>query len=217
MTDASSPPADAAAPHGARDWWLRTLLVLQRPRPVFVALREDSREDVSDRAEPILLVVWLAGIAVIMFGLGTYLDGGGRDGLDLAVWVFLGGGIYGFFGYFVFGGLLHLGVKAFGSQGSYRRSRQVLAFALVPVALSLVLWPVKLSLYGEDWFRTGGGDAGGAGSAFDLLTYAFFAWSAVLLVAGVRSVHGWPWPRALAATVLPVVAPLAAALVLATL
>jgi hypothetical protein len=217
MTGASSPPADAAAPHGARDWWLRTLLVLQRPRPVFVALRGDSREDASDRAEPILLVVWLAGIAVILFGLGTYLDDGGRDGLDLAVWAFLGGGIYAFFGYFVFGALLHASVKVFGSQGSYRRSRQVLGFALVPIALSLALWPVKLSLYGEDWFRTGGGDAGGVGLAFDLLTYAFFLWSAWLLVVGVRSVHGWTWSRALGASLLPVAAPLAAALVLSTL
>ena len=25
-----------------RDWWLRALLVLQRPRPVFVALRDES-------------------------------------------------------------------------------------------------------------------------------------------------------------------------------
>ena len=27
-----------------RDWWLRTFLVLQRPRPVFVALRDDSKQ-----------------------------------------------------------------------------------------------------------------------------------------------------------------------------
>lgn len=216
MTGASSPPADAHG-RGVRDWWLRTLLVLQRPRPVFVALREQSREDVADRAEPILLVVWLAGIAVILFGLGTYLDDGTRDGLDLAVWAFLGGGIYGFFGYFVFGGLLHAGAKAFGSRGSYRRSRQVLAFALVPVALSLVLWPVKLSLYGEDWFRSGGADAGSVGLAFDLVTYAFFVWSAALVVVGVRAVHGWPWTRAAAAATLAVIGPIAAALLLSTL
>jgi hypothetical protein len=215
MTGASSPPAELHA-RGARDWWLRTLLVLQRPRPVFAALRDQSKEDVADRAEPILLVVWLAGIAVILFGLGTYLDDGTRDGLDLAIWAFLGGGMYGFFGYFVFGGLLHLGVKAFGSQGSYRRSRQVLAFALVPVALSLVLWPVKLSLYGQAWFRTGGGDAGSVGVAFDLLTYAFFLWAGVLVVAGVRAVHGWTWARAAAAATLAVVGPIVAALLLTT-
>jgi hypothetical protein len=216
MTGVSSPPAELDA-HGTRDWWLRTLLVLQRPRPVFVALRDDSREASSDRAEPILLVVWLAGAAVILFGLGTYLDDGSRDGLDLAVWAFLGGGIYGFFGYFVFGALLHAGVKALGSQGSYRRSRQVVAFAAVPIALSLVLWPVKLSLYGEDWFRTGGRDTGVAGAVFDLLTYAFFLWAAVLLVAGVRAVHGWTWGRAAAAASIAVVGPVVAGLLLSSL
>ena len=49
-----------------RDWWLRTLLVLQRPRPVFVALRDESRESLSDRAEPVLLIVILAGIAGVL-------------------------------------------------------------------------------------------------------------------------------------------------------
>jgi hypothetical protein len=216
MTDASSPPAELDD-GGARDWWLRTLLVLQRPRPVFVALRDDTREAAADRAEPILLVVWLAGIAVLLFGLGTYLDDGTRDGLDLAVWAFLGGGIYGFFGYFVFGALVHAGARAFGSQGSYRRSRQIVAFAAVPVALSLVLWPVKLSLDGADWFRTGGGDTGAAGVVFDVLTYAFFVWGAALLVAGVRAVHGWTWTRAAAATTLAAVLPILASLLLVLL
>ena len=49
-----------------RDWWLRTLLVLQRPRPVFVALRDDSREAAADRSEPVLLIVLLAGMAIAL-------------------------------------------------------------------------------------------------------------------------------------------------------
>src|SRR5438128_3767258 len=106
---------------GLRDWWLRTLLVLQRPRPVFVALRDESRESLADRAEPVLLIVLLAGIASVLSSgsAAHYLDGGGSDGLDLAVWAFLAGGIYGVFGYFAFGGILHGAVKVFGSQGSY--------------------------------------------------------------------------------------------------
>jgi hypothetical protein len=83
----------------------------------------------------------------------------------------------------------------------------VLAFAAVPLALSLVLWPVKLALYGGDWFRTGGRDTGTGGLVFDLLTYGFFLWAVVLLVTGVRAVHRWPWTRALAACTLAVVAP----------
>src|SRR3954470_22131890 len=125
-----------------RDWWLRTLLVMQRPRPVFVALREDTREAAAERAEPILLVVWLAGIAAVLSGAGTYLDDRTRDGLDLAIWIFIAGGITGVFAYFLVGGVLHLVARRFGSQGSYRRARHVVAFAAVPIALSLVLWPV---------------------------------------------------------------------------
>ena len=200
-----------------RDWWLRTLLVLQRPRPVFVALREDSKEAAADRAEPILLIVWLAGIAAVLADAATYLDDPTRDAVDLLIWAFVAGGITGAFAYFVLGWILHRVVRAFGSQGTYRRSRHVLAFAAVPVALSLVLWPVKLALYGEDWFRTGGGDTGAGGVAFDLLTLGFFLWSAALLAVGVRSVHGWPWPRALAATGVALAVPIVLSLALALL
>jgi hypothetical protein len=203
-----------------RDWWLRAVLVLQRPRAVFVALRDDSKEATGDMAEPILLVVILAGIAgVLTTGTAAHLmdlDGSGLDAVTTAIWAFFFGAIYGTFGYFVVGALVHWAVKLLGSLGTYRRSRHVLAFAVVPMALSLVLWPVKLSLYGGDWFRTGGRDTGGGGAAFDVLTYAFFLWAAVLLVIGVRSVHGWTWRRALGATALALVAPIAAALVAAS-
>jgi hypothetical protein len=184
-----------------RNCWLRTLLVLQRPRPVFVALRDESADSVGDRSEPILLIVILAGIAaVLMTSTAAHLmDDSSYDATVTAIWVFLVGSLQGFTAYFVIGWFLYRGARAVGSQGTYRRARHVFAFACVPVALSLVLWPVKLSLYGSDWFRTGGRDTGLGGGIFDLLTYAFFAWALVLLVVGVRSVHGWTWARALAA------------------
>ena len=124
---------------------------------------------------------------------GSLLDDGSYDGLLVAVWTFIAGGIYGAFAYFVLGALLDRSVKALGSQGTYRRSRQVLAFAAVPIALSLVLWPVKLALYGEDVFRSGGRDGGAGAHVFPTLFAAFLAWSIVLLVIGVRAVHGWTW------------------------
>jgi hypothetical protein len=202
-----------------RDWWLRTLLVLQRPRPVFAALRDDTREAAADRSEPVLLVVLLAGIAAVLATssaahLNNYDD---YSPILIAIWAFFAGSVYGLFGYFAFGAVLHGAVKALGSQGSYRRSRHVLAFALVPVALSLIAWPVKLALYGGDWFRAGGRDAGGGGLAFDLIEFAFFAWALALLVIGVRAVHGWTWGRAAAACALALVAPVVLALVLSSL
>ena len=91
----------------------------------------------------------------------------------------------------------------------------MLAFASVPIALSLVLWPVKLALYGDDWFRSGGRDSGTATVAFDVLGAAFLAWALALLVTGVRSVHGWTWTRAAAAAGLALLVPVALTVVLA--
>jgi hypothetical protein len=192
-----------------RDWWLRTLLVLQRPRPVFVALRDDSKESMSDRAEPVLLVILLAGIAGVLStrSAGQLMDDGDYDNLHVAVWAFLPGGVYGIFGYFAFGAVLHGGGRALGSQGTYRRARHVLAFAATPIALSLVLWPIKLAVYGDSLFRSGGSDHSAGSRVFDVLELGFLAWAAVLLVIGVRAVHGWTWARATAACALAVALP----------
>jgi hypothetical protein len=178
-----------------RDWWLRAALVLQRPRPVFVALRDDSKDSLADRAEPVLAIVLLAGIAAVLASsvAGRLMNDSSYDGLLVAVWAFIAGGLYGMFGYYAFGALLHGSAKALGSQGSYRRARHVVAFAAVPIALSLVILPVKLAVYGESLFRTGGSDHGTGVRVFDGLE---------LLLVGVRAVHGWTWARAAAASSL---------------
>ena len=180
-----------------REWWIRTVLVLQRPRPVFVALRDTSRESLGDRAEPVLAIVLLAGMACVLATptAARLLDDDRYDGLVVAVWVFVVGGLYGSVGYFAIGGVLHRAVKALGSQGSYRRTRHVLAFAAVPLVLSLATWPVRLALYGGDVFRSGGSDSGAGSAFFALLDAALLAWSVALLVVGVRAVHGWTWAR----------------------
>jgi hypothetical protein len=192
-----------------REWWIRTLLVIQAPRPVFVALRDESKESVADRSEPVLAIILLAGIAYALATptASTLMEDRDYDGLLVAVWAFLAGGIVGTFAYWAFGAVLYGSVRALGSRGSFRRARHVLAFAWVPIVLSLALWPIKLALYGLDWFRPGGSDTGAAADAFRVLDFAFLAWALALLVLGIRAVHGWTWPRALAATVLAIAAP----------
>ena len=202
-----------------RDWWLRVLLVLQRPRAVFVALRDTDPDSLADRSEPVLAIVIFAGMATVLSTAtaGRLLDDGTYDGLLIAVWTFVAGGIYGAIAYFVIGGLLDRSVKALGSQGTYRRSRHIVAFAAVPIALSLVIWPVKLALYGEDVFRTGGRDGGPGAHVFTALLLVFVAWSAALLVIGVRSVHGWTWTRAGAASAVAIGIPLVLVVALSSL
>lgn len=187
-----------------RAWWLRVPAVLLSPRPVFFALRDDDPDDVSARSEPVLLLVWMAGAASVLATptAGGLLDKPDYDALVLAIWAFVAGGIYGAAGYFLFGFALFFGARLFGSVGDFRRERQVVGFALAPLALSLlVLLPVRLALYGGDTFRKGGPDEGTGETVLLALQLGFVAWSLGLLVVGVKIVHGWDWFRALAALV----------------
>ena len=185
-----------------RAWWLRVPAVLLTPRSVFFALREEDPDDVGARAEPILLLVWLAGAAAVLATptASHLLDDPDYDALLVAIWTFLVGGLYGAGGYLVIGFAVFFGARLLGSLGTFRRERQLLGFAAAPMALSfLVLLPLRLALYGGDTFRSGGSDKGVGETSFVVAELAFVAWSLVLLVVGIRVVHGWSWPRSLAA------------------
>lgn len=191
----------AAARNDEKAWFLRALAVLQSPRPVFAALRDDSDQAAEARQDAAGAVVWLAGIAGVPATTvaSTLFDDPARDWLVLAVWAFLAGGLTGFSLYYVVGKILHVALRRVGSRGSFRRARHMLAFASAPVALALfTYWPLRLSIYGADLFRFGGGDGGTVGTAFAWVFYGFLVWGLALLVLGVRTVHGWSWQRSLA-------------------
>jgi hypothetical protein len=205
-------PRDGLSPD--RAWWLRVPAVLMSPRPVFFALREDDPDDVVARSEPVLLLVWLAGAASVLASptAGALLDDPEYDPLVVAIWTFVAGGIYGAVGYFVLGFALHFGAALLGSQGNFRRERQIVAFAAVPLALSfLLLLPLRLAVYGGDTFRAGGADEGAGEGVLLAAQLGFAAWSLGLLVVGVSVVHGWSWARAL--TTVAAAAALLAAIV----
>jgi hypothetical protein len=185
-----------------RQWWLRIPAVLISPRSVFVALRDESQEDVEARQEPVLLLIFLAGIAAALATptARTLFDEPLYDGVLVAVWAFIAGGLTTIVGYFVIGGALYLGARGLGGVGTYRRARHLLGFAVTPLALSLLLlWPLELAVFGGDRFGRGGSDEGVAGTVFSALELGFGFWSGVLLLIGVRAVHGWSWWRSLGA------------------
>ena len=183
-----------------REWLLRTLVVLQAPRAVFAALRDDSDDAAHARQEPVLALLWLSGIAGVLLTpvARTLLDDPLRDGIVVAVWAFIGGGLYGALAFWGGGALVHGASQALGGQGSYRRARHLVAFASAPMALSLILWPVGIAAFGGDLFRGGGSDTGSGGDLFYTVALAFAAWAVVLLSVGIRAVHGWTWGRSLA-------------------
>ena len=180
-------------------------MVFQSPRRVFAALRDDSRDAVEARQEPILALVILAGIAGFLLEpeAGRIFDnaesgglGASVDGLVVAVIVFLAGASSGFIAYWLLGAAVHAGIRGAGAEGTYRRARHVVAFAAAPLALSLLLvWPLKLSLYGGDLFRSGGADSGTGGRALTLVELAFAGWAIVLLTLGLRVTYRLAWRR----------------------
>ena len=201
-----------------RSWWLRAPAVLVAPRAVFVSLRDDSDEAFEARQEPLMAIVGLAGIAAVLGSpVARHLLNDASFSVSLIpVWAFLGGAVYAVTVYWAGGGLLFGAARRFGSLGSYRRARSVLALSGAPLALALLtLWPLRILIYGQNLFRTGGPDWGPGDRIFGGLLYFAFAWSAVLLVIGVRSVHGWSWGRSLATVGLAAALP--ALIVLATI
>jgi Yip1-like protein len=180
-------------------WLLRALLVLQSPRAVFAALRDDSDDAVGARQEPVLALLWLAGMSAVLAApaMNNLMDDPARDGIIVAIVIFFAGGVYGAAAYWLLGGILHVVVRRFGSQGSYRRTRHLLGFALAPLALALLTyWPIRIAAEGRDLFVYGGSDKG---HVFADVFYVFVAWTVVLVGIGVRAVHGWTWARSVAA------------------
>jgi hypothetical protein len=206
-----------AASRLERSWWLRAPAVLVAPRAVFVSLRDESEAAVEARQEPLVAIAGLAGIAAV---LATPVARSLLNDFDFSVtlipvWAFFGGVAYALAVYWLGGGLLYGAARRFGGVGSYRRAKHVLALASAPIALALLtLWPVRIAIYGQDLFRTGGTDWGPGDRTFGGLVYFAFAWSTLLLVVGVRSVHGWSWSRSLATVGLAAALP--ALIVLAT-
>ena len=198
-------------------WWLRAPAVLVAPQAVFVSLRDDSDEAVEARQEPLTAIAGLAGISAV---LGTPVARALLNDFDFSVslipvWAFFGGVLYAVAVYWLGGGLLFGAGRRLGGLGSYKRARSLLALSSAPLALALfTLWPLRIAIYGEDLFRTGGDDWGPGDRIFGGLLYASFAWSALLLVVGVRSVHGWSWGRSFATVGLAAALP--ALIVLAT-
>jgi hypothetical protein len=184
-----------------KEWWLRALVVFQSPRAVFAALRDQSDWEAEARQEPVLAMVLLAGLAGVLLApsTGRLLDEQLVDGslAVVAVVLFITGAMYGAATYWIGGAALFVGLKGAGSRGGYRRARHVLAFAAAPLILGLLLvWPVRLAVYGGDTFRSGGSDSGTGVGLFDGLLAVFGIWAIGLLVYGISVVERWKLLRA---------------------
>jgi hypothetical protein len=187
--------AHTSAAVGQRVWWTRAALVLVQPVAVFEELRDDSEDAAEARQEPVLAIVVLAGIAGVLSTsfAGTLLDDRSLDALDVVLWAFIGGALEGVSLYFVLGLIVYLGGVLAASAWTFRHARHLLAYSVVPLAVSLPVWMLALSAE--------------RGTAFDVARTVVVGWCAALLVVGVRTLHAWSWQRTLAGAALPLLVP----------
>lgn len=193
-----------------RAWWRRAARVLVAPREVFAAFRNDTPEAAEAREEPIVAVLLLGSFSAVLgtTAAGHLLDDPEYDALLIVVWAIVAAAIYAAAAYFLVGALLYGGIRVAGGEPhGYRRARHLLAYASAPLVVSLVIWPIRVSIYGEDLFRRGGADGAAGNAAFEVAETAFLVWVAALVVVGVRTVHDWSWPRAAAAAAPALAAP----------
>src|SRR4051812_35900375 len=133
----ASPARAGAAPADERVWLARAVSVLWQPREVLSGLRDDSDGAAQARGEAVLALVLLAGFAGVLWTpiAGKILNDVTLDGLDVAVWAFLGGGIYAVVVYFLGGMLLQWLARAAGWI-SYRQGGHPVALPAAPLAAS---------------------------------------------------------------------------------
>ena len=190
----------------SRAWWRRVPRIVTAPRTVFAALAETDEIDVDARSEPVLALTILAGMAAVLVtpAWGRVMNDPTVDALVVFVLTFVGGLLYGAAGYFLLGLALWLGAKAVGVEAPFRIARQLVAFAALPIALSLVVVvPAIVIGYGEDWFYSGGDDETGNGRTIVTgIALAFVAWSLVLIAIGLRTTFRLPWRGVVGALLL---------------
>ena len=192
-----------------REWWGRLPLLVTSPAVFFRGLRDETREAMDARQEPLLAVAIVAGIPMFLSLVALeppYSRYDALSSVNLTLESVLGGMIVAVSNLWLGGLLLYLGTRGLGAQSGYRLARHIVGFGTAPFALALVLvWPVRLAIYGMSLFRAGGRDEGAGGDVFIGIDAAFLVWALVLVVIGVRETQAWPWSKALGAFVVAAV------------
>ena len=172
-----------------KEWWLRALAVFHEPARHVRGVCATTRPRLPRRGRS---RSWRSSSSAGSRAscptslAGRLLDDPNNDGLNVAIWAFLGGAFYGLLVFWLGGLLVYAIAAAVRARASYRQARHVVGLAMAPVALSLLtVWPVRLAIYGEDVFRRGGSDSGAGDKLFEALIVGSFAWAFALVALGL--------------------------------
>ena len=187
-----------------RAWWGRLPRMLFAPAEVLSELGDESREAADARQEPLVAILFLAGIAMFV-GLVAIEPPYDRYHTDFSAFnlVFesiLGGALVAISNFWLGGALVYLGTRGLGALTGYRQARHLAGLATAPFVLALVfVVPVRFAVYGTDLFRAEGGDTSTGGHVFIAIDAVLLVWTLVLLLFGIKATQRWSWGRAAAA------------------
>ncbi len=186
-----------------RRWWSRLPSLLYAPGSFFAGLRDESREAADALQEPLLAVLFVAGVSMFLSLVALeppYEYYRELSGLTLTVETIIGGMVVGLSNFWLGGALFYLGARGLGATSGYRLARHIAGLATAPFILALVfVWPVRLAIYGADVFRSGRADHGTGVDVFRGIDAFFLLWTLALVLIGIRETQRWPWSKAAAA------------------
>ncbi len=158
-----------------------------------------------DKYVSVLLVI--GGIARAAARASRQNAGDKMPTVSVLLLVVVAGGLTGWIAYYVYSWALSATGRWLGGRADAAPFRTVLAWALVPTAVTLALLLPQAIVFGDDLFRSEPVDtsflAENLRTFFGLLEAGLSIWTVVIFVQGVRLLQSFSVGRALANIVLP--------------
>ncbi len=175
-----------------------------KPRYVFKFINDTHYE------KYMTLLLVLAGISRAFDRAST-----NNFGDNLPLWAILGvciilGGLLGWVSYYIFAALISWTGSWLGGKGDSTSILRVIAYAMVPSILGLLMLIPQIGIYGVEMFKAGG-DIASAGLILNILFYGTMyiefilaIWTIVLFIVGVSEVQEFSILKSILNLLLPI-------------
>jgi hypothetical protein len=174
--------------------------------------REAIQERLDSNSKWYLLLILLTGVGMRLDQASNSNLGDRVDVGYILFSAFIFGPILGILAWFMYSGLSHLMVRLFDGDGTWRETRQVFAWSMVPLLAKMLLWIPQLGLYGKEMFQSAMPTVEGSllQSGFFLLfgleELILLGWFFYILSQGLSAIHGFsPWKGFLSVILLPII------------
>ena len=179
--------------------------IILAPREAFRFINDYKYE------KHLYLLLFLAGIV-------RYFDRASSKNMgdNYSIWAIIAigvivGGLFGWISYYIYAALISWSGKWMNGKGNTESILRILAYALFPSILSLIILIPHIAIYGNDIFKSENGfySSGLVDStiyySFTFIEIIFGIWSVVLCVIGISEVQKLSIGKSILNLILPVI------------